>query len=63
MRTAKRLLAVAIVILSTAWCGPAAAAQPMFIGLGDLPGGIFNSVAYDVSADGSVVVTMDWACK
>jgi probable HAF family extracellular repeat protein len=25
-------------------------------GLGDLPGGIFNSVAYDVSSDGTVVV-------
>jgi len=26
------------------------------VGLGDLPGGIFESIAYDVSADGSVVV-------
>jgi probable HAF family extracellular repeat protein len=28
------------------------------VGLGDLPGGSFNSVAYGVSADGSVVVGM-----
>ena len=33
-----------------------ASAVPMFQGLGDLPGGLFNSQAYDVSADGSVVV-------
>ena len=27
-----------------------------FIGLGDLPGGDYNSIAYDISADGSTVV-------
>ena len=30
--------------------------QPTLRGLGDLPGGAFRSEAYDVSADGSVVV-------
>jgi uncharacterized membrane protein len=30
--------------------------EELFEGLGDLPGGAFNSAAYDVSADGSVIV-------
>jgi probable HAF family extracellular repeat protein len=33
-----------------------AAVQPSFMGLGDLPGGDFYSVARDASADGSVVI-------
>lgn len=33
-----------------------ARATPLFMGLGDLPGGSFGSVATGVSADGSVVV-------
>ena len=33
-----------------------ASAKPVFMGLGDLPGGNFNSEARGVSADGSVVV-------
>ena len=33
-----------------------AAADPMFMGLGDLPGGNFSSIAYAISADGSTVV-------
>jgi len=32
------------------------ASQPSFMGLGDLPGGIFDSIANDISSDGSVVV-------
>jgi probable HAF family extracellular repeat protein len=34
----------------------ACAQQPFFMGLGDLPGGTFNSRAEDISADGAVVV-------
>jgi len=37
-------------------CSRGQAAGPSFEGLGDLPGGFFGSVAYGVSADGSVVV-------
>jgi probable HAF family extracellular repeat protein len=40
---------------SLALASPAETA-PMFMGLGDLPGGIFNSQALAVSADGSTVV-------
>jgi hypothetical protein len=40
-----------------AWiAGAAPAGAASFTGLGDLPGGSFYSVAYGVSADGSVVV-------
>jgi len=35
---------------------PVSLAQSLFVSLGDLPGGNFNSRAYGVSADGSVVV-------
>ena len=34
----------------------AAAEDPVFTPLGDLPGGVFQSSARDVSADGAVVV-------
>ena len=34
----------------------AASGEPAFIPLGDLSGGLYESKAYDVSADGSVVV-------
>jgi hypothetical protein len=42
--------------------GPASAAwtEPVFMGLGDLPGGGFCSGASGISADGSVVVGGDW---
>ncbi|NRA00706.1 MAG: PEP-CTERM sorting domain-containing protein, partial [Myxococcales bacterium] len=41
-----------------------ASAKPLFMGLGDLPGGDFYSKAFAVSADGSVVVGMsDNACN
>ncbi len=33
-----------------------ASAVPMFLGLGDLPGGNFSSYANGISADGAVVV-------
>jgi probable HAF family extracellular repeat protein len=56
MRTLKLLLANAAVLWSTIGCGAAEAAGPLFMGLGGLPGGGFNSFAYDISADGSVVV-------
>lgn len=39
-----------------AFAASTAFAQPTFQGLGDLPGGIFNSEARGVSADGSTVV-------
>jgi probable HAF family extracellular repeat protein len=39
----------------------AAAAEPFFLGLGDLPGGSSFSRAWGVSADGSVVVGFDSA--
>jgi probable HAF family extracellular repeat protein len=46
-----------LTILSSAvWCGATNAAEPFFIGLGDLPGGAVHSRAFGVSADGSVVV-------
>jgi probable HAF family extracellular repeat protein len=49
-------LATVAVLWLTAWSAPADAAQPFFIGLGDLAGGTFASSANGVSADGSVVV-------
>ena len=45
-------LLVGIVLPCPAFC------QPIFQGLGDLPGGDFDSIAKDVSADGRVVVGM-----
>ena len=44
-----------LVILMLLLAGPAQAA-PSFTGVGDLPGGVVESRAFDVSADGSVVV-------
>jgi probable HAF family extracellular repeat protein len=44
---------------AVAWmttCGGDASLGQSFVGLGDLPGGIYQSVPYDVSDDGSVVV-------
>jgi probable HAF family extracellular repeat protein len=45
-------LALAVALAAAA----PAAADPFFLGLGDLPGGLFWSSAHGVSADGSVVV-------
>jgi len=42
-------------LIAFVWAGGAAAA-PMFIGFGDLPGGGFETEAGGVSADGSTVV-------
>jgi probable HAF family extracellular repeat protein len=39
-----------------AWADFATAEPASFMGLGDIPGGVFGSFATDVSADGSVVV-------
>ena len=43
-------------VLPTMVMASAASAEPRFMGLGDLPGGRFNSGAWGVSADGSTVV-------
>ena len=44
-------------LISLAWLASSSAgADPLFTGLGDLPGGSFFSTAQDVSADGLVVV-------
>jgi probable HAF family extracellular repeat protein len=45
-----------VVALCLAFAARAAHAQALFMGLGDLPGGSLSSIAYGVSADGSVVV-------
>jgi probable HAF family extracellular repeat protein len=54
-RSRLRSLLAAVLL---AGVGPdlASAQQPFFMGLGDLPGGTFWSLASDVSGDGSVVV-------
>jgi probable HAF family extracellular repeat protein len=49
-------LAISVAIWLAVRYGQANAAQPLFMGLGDLPGGTFSSYATAVSADGSVVV-------
>ena len=48
------VLLTAAGLVTAILCGNALAAG--FVGLGDLPGGGFDSKAYGVSADGSVVV-------
>ena len=48
-----RFAAVASSLFGVAF---SAGAVPMFQGLGDLPGGGFNSEAYAIAADGSAVV-------
>jgi hypothetical protein len=50
-RVARLLLGLACLVLAAA-----ASASPMFVPLGDLPGGEFSSFASAVSADGSTVV-------
>ena len=47
-----------LALLATALTAASASAQPLFQGLGDLPGGSFESWAWTVSADGSVVIGM-----
>lgn len=54
LTVSRALMALAFGFLSipTVWAG----APPSFIGLGDLPGGTFDSEALAISADGLVVV-------
>ena len=47
--------AIALLLAPFVWAHGAAAA-PTFTGLGDLPGGVLNSLAFGISADGSTVV-------
>jgi probable HAF family extracellular repeat protein len=58
MRTSNWRFSLAFVATAISFfCSPAArAASITFQGLGDLPGGVFDSFALDVSADGRVVV-------
>ena len=44
-----------LVVCAFVFVGLDASATPLFLGLGDLPGGIFASQAMDVSGDGLVV--------
>ena len=41
-----------VLALATHWVATSASATAMFMGLGDLPGGGFSSVAFGISADG-----------
>ena len=54
MQISKSILNVIILATATICCGTADGAS--FTGLGDLPGGAYQSFARAVSADGSVVV-------
>ena len=54
IRNATFLAFAVLVVLG--WSSGASAASCSFKGLGDLPGGGSSSAAYDISADGSVVV-------
>jgi probable HAF family extracellular repeat protein len=56
MKRLKPLLANVAILWSSICSNAANATGPFFMGLGDLAGGGFSSFAYDVSADGSVVV-------
>ena len=56
MMRRKSILVLAIVVLFFGSAPSVFATNASFQGLGDLPGGIFESNAYGVSADGSVVV-------
>ncbi len=59
-RRASGLAGVAICV----WAGSSALAhQAFFTGLGDLPGGSFESWAYGVSADGSTVVGVSYSAQ
>jgi probable HAF family extracellular repeat protein len=49
-------LSLGAACLCIACCGRNSAAQPFFMGLGDVPGGVTGSHAHGVSADGLVVV-------
>lgn len=45
-----------IAVVVSAIVAPSASAQPQFFGLGDLPGGAFDSRAYGISSDGRWIV-------
>jgi len=47
---------IAVVFMAVGVVLPVHGGQPFFAGLGDLPGGDFQTGAYGISADGSVVV-------
>lgn len=55
------LLSVTTLVTALAGARVARAEAPFFMGLGDLPGGDFHSQAWDVSADGKIVVGGSWA--
>jgi hypothetical protein len=56
LRLVLRLSALAIQLAASS-----ASATPMFMGLGDLPGGEFRSNAFGVSANGAVVVARSYS--
>lgn len=60
MRHAYRGMVAAFGAMVPALAAPAAA-TPFFMGLGDLPGSVFQSIAHGVSADGSTVVGWSWS--
>ena len=58
---ARRFASLDTCLISSIFLGAASvslADPPFFMGLGDLPGGTFESSAYDISGDGLVVVGM-----
>lgn len=52
----RRITRAPALVLALLLPGAASKASPLFMGLGDLPGGRFDSVAEAISPDGSVVV-------
>jgi probable HAF family extracellular repeat protein len=54
MKISSSILALAAFLGTTIWSGTGECAS--FTGLGDLPGGVYRSIARAVSADGSVIV-------
>ena len=58
MKNTSILLSAAALLI---FIRPVFGATPSFQGRGDLPGGDFESYAYDISADGSVVVGQSYS--
>ena len=56
MRSSNQFMNRLAFVWSVLFWAAADATASLFMGLGDLPGGGFSSFAYDVSADGSIVV-------
>ena len=46
-------------VLTFVWPPSMVLADAFFMGLGDLPGGVFDSMAFDISDDGSVTIGAD----